>query len=102
MANYYGVRPLVSEIGGILSELVSADNLPFLLNVCETYDCNILSTNCAAYLADHFDTLIEEDKVCILEFQHKTSSAMLNEAFGRINTANRTAAQYLGSNTEEG
>ena len=100
MANYYGVRPLVFEIGGILSELVSADNLPFLLNVCETYDCDILSTNCAAYLADHFDALIEEDKVCILEYQH-TPSAMLNESFGR-NTANRTTAQYLGSNAEEG
>jgi len=37
-----------------------------LLNVCETYDCDILSVNCAAFLADHFDALIEEDKVCII------------------------------------
>jgi len=66
LATQFGILPLKEQCGEALGETIRDDNVFFLLDVCEKFDCQSLRKICAKHLAEHFGRILEDTKILSL------------------------------------
>jgi len=77
MADYYGILSLKEVCGDLLGEQVSENNLFYLLEIVERYDCGRLNAHCGCFLAAHFGDMWEDAPERLLSLKVSTWSEML-------------------------
>jgi hypothetical protein len=77
LSDYYGILSLKEICGELLGEQLSEDNLFFLLDIVERFDCRRLNTHCGEFLAAHFGEMWEETPERLLSLKVDTWIAML-------------------------
>lgn len=60
LSDYYGILSLKEICGDLLGEQINEDNLFFLLDIVEQFDCRRLNAHCGEFLAEHFGDMWTE------------------------------------------
>jgi len=67
LAHKFGIDPLKEQCAEVMGENMSNDNVFYLLDICNKYQCHKLRVACASYMANNFQTLMKSGKALELD-----------------------------------
>jgi len=78
LSNYYAIDALKEVCGQLLGDNLSEDNVFYMLDIVEKYNCTELAKICGSFLASTFSDMWEEDRDRLLALHPDTWAGMLS------------------------